>query len=108
MYDSWNSKYKTKTDTNISFAAELTRAEKEQVIKDRIEYLTEKIKNGDTEVSYQIGASSFTEREWDEIIEKYDDIQEELKEMMREEREKMEAKEIIKEKEKRDRLNNED
>ncbi len=87
-----------KTSNGSFFANELSRAEMRQIIDDRIEYLTEKIKNGDTEVSYQIGASSFTEREWNKIIEKYDEIQEELKEMMREEQEKREDKKVLKEK----------
>lgn len=76
----------------------LSKAEMRHIIDNRMDYLAEKIKNGDTEISYQIGASSFTEREWNKIIEKYDDIQEKLKEMKAQEREKREKNEMIKEK----------
>lgn len=31
-----------------------------------------KIKNGDTKTSYQIGSQSLTEKEWDELLEKFD------------------------------------
>lgn len=93
-----NSSTSNPTAKNTFFADELSKAEMRLVIDDRIEYLAEKIKNGDTEVSYQIGASSFTEREWNIIIEKYDDIQEELKVMMREEQKKREDKKVLEEK----------
>ena len=93
-----NSSASNSTAKNTFFADELSKAEKRQIIDDRIEFLAEKIKNGDTEVSYQIGASSFTEREWNKIIEKYDDIHEKMKEMKAEEREKTEKKELAKEK----------
>ena len=76
----------------------LSKAEMRHIIDNRMDYLAEKIKNGDTEISYQIGASSFTEREWNKIIEKYDDIQEKLKEMKAQEREKREKNKMIKEK----------
>jgi len=72
----------------------LSKAEMRHIIDNRMDYLAEKIKNGDTEISYQIGASSFTEREWNKIIEKYDDIQEKLKEMKAQEREKKEQKAV--------------
>lgn len=72
----------------------LSKAEMRHIIDNRMDYLAEKIKNGDTEISYQIGASSFTEREWNKIIEKYDDIQEKLKEMKAQETEKKEQKPV--------------
>lgn len=34
--------------------------------------IREKIKNGDTEVTYQIGGQSFTEKEWNKLVEKMD------------------------------------
>jgi len=86
------SKKQVHTKEKTVFADELTKAQMRGIIDDRMDFLAEKIRNGDTEISYQIGASSFTEREWNKIIEKYDDIQEELKEMMREEEEKREEK----------------
>lgn len=59
------------------------------VIRNRIEEMTEKLKNGDTQTSYQIGAQSFTEKEWDTFIDKFDAIQEKMTEKMREEHERM-------------------
>lgn len=61
------------------------------VIRSRIEEMTEKLKNGDTQTSYQIGAQSFTEKEWDTFLDKFDAIQEEMTEKMREEHERMRA-----------------
>ena len=48
----------------------------------------EKLKNGDTEISIPIGAQSFTEEEWDKLLEKIDNITDEMKEAMREEYQK--------------------
>lgn len=97
--DKYNNSDITKAKAKGSFFAdELSKAEMRHIIDNRMEFLAEKIKDGDTEISYQIGASSFTEREWNKIIEKYDDIQEKLKEMMAEEKEKKEVEEIAKDK----------
>lgn len=70
---------------NVNKSENETQKDFNSVIRQRIEYLEEKIKNGDTETSYAIGASSFTEREWDKLMTKIDSIQDKLREMMREE-----------------------
>lgn len=47
--------------------------------------LYEKIRNDEAEPKFQIGAQAFTEKEWDDFIEQIDDIQDEMRQMMREE-----------------------
>ena len=54
----------------------------------------EKLKKGDTEPSYQIGGSSFTEKEWDKLLDEVDDITEEMREAMREEHQKRFAESV--------------
>ena len=45
----------------------------------------EKYKNGEAKPSYQIGGSSFTEEDWDKLIEGVDELTEEMRELIREE-----------------------
>lgn len=59
-----------------------------QVIQEYIENLFTKLENGDTEVSYQIGGSAFTQTEWDELLEKFDLAEEEIRKLVEEEIEK--------------------
>lgn len=49
--------------------------------------LEERIRNGTSEPSYQIGANSFTEREWTKLIQSVDAVQEEMREAAERERE---------------------
>lgn len=69
------------------------------VIKEKIKELSEKIENGETEPTYQIGAQSFTEKEWDKLMSDYDAMQDAIKELMRdrheERKEKLEKQEQI-------------
>ncbi len=59
-----------------------------KIISDRKNEIYEKVKNGDTEESFLIGGSSFTEKEWDKLLSEVDDITEEIREAMREEHQK--------------------
>ena len=52
-----------------------------------------KIQNGDTEPTYQIGSQSFTEKEWEEFLEKFDSIEEAIQELIKEEQARKEAEE---------------
>lgn len=54
-----------------------------QMLVDHIAALYEKIKNGDTEQEFQIGAMSLTLEEWNELIDKFDDLEEEIKEAVK-------------------------
>lgn len=60
----------------------------QELISEGKNEIYEKVKNGDTEESFQIGGSSFTEKEWDKLLAEVDDITEEMREAMREEHEK--------------------
>ena len=60
----------------------------QRIISERRNEIYEKLKNGDTEESFQIGGSSFTEKEWDKLLSEVDDITEEMREAMREEHQK--------------------
>lgn len=59
-----------------------------QVIAARKEEIREKLRNGDTEVKYQIGGSSYTEKEWERMMEQFDSLEEAIRNMMEERREK--------------------
>lgn len=62
-------------------------------LREKSEEILEKLRNGETEVSYQIGAESYTEKEWDKLLKKFDDIQEDVRRKMEERFKKMEEKE---------------
>lgn len=54
-----------------------------QKMEDIIAKLNEKVRNGETAPSFQIGAQSFTIEEWDRLIERIDAVQEEMREQQR-------------------------
>ena len=62
--------------SDTSFDEENTDYQK--ILSERKSESYEKLKNGDTEESFQIGGSSFTEKEWDKLLSKVDDITEEM------------------------------
>lgn len=62
-------------------------------LREKSEEILEKLRNGETEVSYQIGAESYTEKEWDKLLKKFDDIQEDVRRKMEERIKKLEEKE---------------
>ncbi len=59
-----------------------------QAIAARKEEIQEKLRNGDTEVKYQIGGSSYTQKEWERMMEQFDSLEEIIRHMMEERREK--------------------
>ena len=59
-----------------------------QVIAARKEEIREKLRNGDTEVKYQIGGNSYTEKEWERMMKQFDSLEEAIRSMMEERREK--------------------
>lgn len=69
----------------------------QKFLQEKIEELFVKLQSGETEPSYQIGAQSFTEREWNELLERFDSAEETIRELMREEHEKRETEQIEKE-----------
>lgn len=68
-----------------------------EFIRQKIEEIFVKIQNGDTEASYQIGSQSFTEKEWEEFLDKFDSVEEAIQELMKEEQARKEAEESKKE-----------
>lgn len=61
-----------------------------EVLQGKIEEMQENIEAGDVENDpvIKIGASEFTEKEWDRFLENYDELQEDIREAMRVEHEK--------------------
>ena len=68
-----------------------------EFLRQKIEEIFIKIQNGDTEPTYQIGAQSFTEKEWEEFLDKFDSVEEAIQELMKEEQARKEAEEDKKE-----------
>ena len=62
-------------------------------LREKSEEILEKLRNGETEVSYPIGGESYTEKEWDKLLKKFDDIQEDVRRKMEERFRKMEERE---------------
>ena len=63
-----------------------------QLIREKMEELFTKIKNGETAPSYQIGAQSFTEEEWEKLLDDFDSVEDMIKQLMEEKQKKeMEA-----------------
>ena len=68
-----------------------------KILEEKINEIFTKIQNGDTEASYQIGSQSFTEKEWEEFLDKFDSVEEAIQELMKEEQARKEAEEARKE-----------
>ena len=64
-----------------------------EILEEKINEIFVKVQDGDTEPTYQIGSQSFTEKEWDELMEKYDSVQEAIRAIMQEEKERAEKEE---------------
>ena len=61
-------------------------------IRERLGEIYDKVKKGQTQPSFQIGASSFTLKEWERFLKKFDKGQEELEEMIREAKQEQQKK----------------
>lgn len=68
-----------------------------QMIRDKINEMYDKALHDDIEESFAIGANSFTQKEWNKLLAEFDDIQDTIRKLMREEHEKREAKRLEKE-----------
>ena len=58
-----------------------------------VQEIYDKVKNGDTEESIPIGGQSFTVKEWDRLMKRFDKVQEGIRESIEEEIEKRKAEE---------------
>ena len=76
------------TDETVDYA---------KILEEKINEIFAKIQNGDTEASYQIGSQSFTEKEWEEFLDKFDIVEEAIQELTKEEQARKEAEEARKE-----------
>ncbi len=70
------------------------RQEYLQLIRDKIGEMYDKVENNETEESFQIGANSFTQSQWDKLLSEFDDIQETIRKLMREEFEKRQEQKV--------------
>lgn len=61
-----------------------------QILTDKRQEILGKLRRGETETSYAIGGSSFTEKEWERLIEKVDAVLDSVREAMEEEQKKAE------------------
>ena len=62
---------------------------------------------GEENESFQIGAQSFTDKEWDDFLKKFDSIQETVKEQMKEHQDKLKKEKLEKEKLNKEKLDKE-
>ncbi|MBP3460076.1 MAG: hypothetical protein J6K58_12775 [Lachnospiraceae bacterium] len=59
-----------------------------EVFREMMEEIFSKILNGDTEQTFQIGGASFTLKEWDKFLDNFDEMEDDIRELKREEWEK--------------------
>ena len=85
--DSENSTITDSTEEDSSDNKPLTREEMMQKLHVKINEIYKKIQNGDTEPTYQIGGQTYTEKEWDKLLEKFDSIQEAIRSVIEKENE---------------------
>ncbi len=79
------------TGENKSFLENMMAASKseEEVdagreIRNKMDEIYKKVLKGETQQSFQIGASSFTLKEWDRFLEKFDETEEEITQRLKE------------------------
>lgn len=72
---------------NVNTAAKMTRSELMDCISDRKTEIAEKLKTGETEPAFAIGAESYTCKEWDNLIRKFDKTLDAIKEEQEERKE---------------------
>jgi hypothetical protein len=56
-----------------------------QMIRNKMRNMREKLKNGEVEEKFQIGGASYTIKEWNAMLDKYDSAQEAMKKAIKEE-----------------------
>lgn len=59
-----------------------------EAIKEKMNEILDKLQKGDTEARVQIGAQSFSEKEWNRLLERFDSSEDAVRELLREEQEK--------------------
>ena len=64
-----------------------TTDEMMQFIRGRKQEILEKVKKGETEVKIRIGAQEYTQKEWNKLIESFDESEDDIRKKLREARE---------------------
>lgn len=75
---------------NVTTVSKMTRSELMECISNRKSEIAEKIKTGETEPTFAIGSESYTCREWDNLIRKFDKTLDAIKEEQEERKEALE------------------
>lgn len=81
----------TSSGDKTAAAEDLANMDYRKFLSEKKNEIYEKVKNNDTEVSYQIGGQSFTQEEWDKLLENFDELEDEIKKLIKEEQERKEA-----------------
>ena len=86
MTQKWeqNSAVKKGSAGHSSPGTEKENVDFQKLISERKNEIYEKLKNGETEQSFQIGGESFTKKEWDKLLFEVDDMIDDAREAMRE------------------------
>ena len=74
----------------VNTVAKMTRPELMECISNRKSEIAEKLKTGETEPTFAIGAQSYTCKEWDSLIRKFDKAQDAIKEEQEKRKEALE------------------
>lgn len=69
---------------NMAAASKEEEKDAGQAIHDKMDEIYKKVLKGENQQSFQIGASSFTLKEWDRFLEKFDDTEEEIGQQLKE------------------------
>ena len=56
-------------------------------IRERKQEIYDKVRKGQTEVKIRIGAQEYTEKEWDKLIESFDETEDDIRRQLQEARE---------------------
>lgn len=86
-------KRSTCREKESAFLSKDDTAECMEFLRGKSEEILVKLRTGETEVSYPIGAESYTEKEWNKLLKKFDDIQEDVRQKMEERFRKLAEKE---------------
>ena len=97
----WNAMVGSMKETHMNagvFKQALDADKLLEMFKEYMDAMYERIQSGNLgETSYQIGAASYTQEEWDKMLENFDDIEEDIREEMRKEHEERRVEQLEKE-----------
>lgn len=94
-FQSFSEVVQKRMDTEKDLESDEKDFDYQQFFQEHKEALFEKIKKGEAETSFQIGASSFTLKEWDRFLEKFDSAEETVEKAIQEEIEKKKKERVL-------------